>query len=509
MLNRSAHLEFKNPIIPGFYPDPSICRVDDDYFLVCSSFEYFPGVPLFHSRDLLTWTQIGHCLTRTTQLNLTNIKNSQGIYAPTLRYHAGRYYMITTCVGGAGHFFVTTDDPWGPWSEPVYVKGDGNGSGHDPDLFFDEDGTVYYSRFTWERSIVQWPIDLSTGAVRGEGQTIWRGFEDRYCEAPHIYKRNGLYYLIAAEGGTGRGHMIVAARSDKAEGPYLACPTNPILSHRALVLEPIQATGHGDLVCAADGSWWIVFLGIRAVFEGQFHNLGRETFLAPVSWSSDGWPVINDGQSITEHMHVPYLPHRPASQSWQMQAFHQVFRGEPLHHAWNRRFMISGDNGSAIDWVGVRQRHPVFRAAVKLSMNYDSAVKEVGMNLLANDSHHYDVAMRHGELIVRLCVGDLTVIIASRRIVQNQITLCIEGNRTEYMLGYITEDGSDCFIGRGRTRYLSTEVVGGFTGVFVGLYTTSREQDVRDQFQLFSYYPIEENILDPISGTEAEEKLPW
>lgn len=509
MPDQSALPGFKNPILPGFYPDPSICRVDDDYFLVCSSFEYFPGVPLFHSRDLLTWTQIGHCLTRTTQLDLTHIANSQGIYAPTLRYNAGRYYMITTCVGSAGHFFVTAVDPWGEWSEPVFVKGDGDGSGHDPDLFFDEDGSVYYTRFTWDRSIVQWPINLTTGVVQGEGHTIWRGFEDRFCEAPHIYKHNGFYYLIAAEGGTGRGHMIVAARSDKPGGPYLACPTNPILSHRALVLEPIQATGHGDLVCTADGSWWIVFLAIRAVFEGQFHNLGRETFLAPVSWGDEGWPVIHDKQPITEHMQVAHLPHPHGSQSWQMEDFHESFQSGQLGYAWSHRSISTHEEGAVTDWLGVRQRHTVFRATVKLSVNRETATQEVGMSILANDRHHYDVAIRHGELIVRLCVGDLSSIIASTRLYSEQVTLCIEGNPTEYKLGYIGEDGSDCFMGRGRSRYLSTEVVGGFTGAFVGLYVTGCEPDIHDHFQSFLYHPIEESVLVPVAGTPPEETSPW
>jgi|SRR5579859_1079053 len=167
-------MELINPILPGFYPDPSVCRVGDDYYLVTSSFEYFPGVPLFHSKDLINWTQVGHCLTRSSQLRLDQIERFGGIYAPTIRYHDGTFYLITTNVTGGGHFFVYTRDIHGEWSEPIWINGDGHGTGHDPDLFFDDDGKVYYTRFTWDNSIMQWEIDITTGQLPGEGKTMLR-----------------------------------------------------------------------------------------------------------------------------------------------------------------------------------------------------------------------------------------------------------------------------------------------------------------------------------------------
>jgi xylan 1,4-beta-xylosidase len=286
-------MQYNNPVIPGFYPDPSICWVGDDYYLVTSSFEYFPGVPIFHSKDLVNWRQIGHCLTTERQLPLAKAWSSGGIYAPTIRHHDGSFYMITTNVSGVGNFFVRSEQPVGPWSDPIPVAQ----SGIDPSLFFDDDGRVYFqsARNGDEgNGIYQCEIDISTGSMLTESRLIWKGTGGAHPEAPHLYKINGYYYLIIAEGGTEYGHMVTIARSSDPYGPYEPCPNNPILSHRSLS-SSIHATGHADLVQAHDGSWWAVFLGIRPVSYPFGHHLGRETFLAPVTWSSDGWPVIGHG----------------------------------------------------------------------------------------------------------------------------------------------------------------------------------------------------------------------
>lgn len=274
---------FSNPIIPGFYPDPSMCRVGNDYYLVTSTFEYFPGVPLFHSRDLIHWRQIGHCLTRSSQLPLEKAGSSGGIYAPTLRYHNGKFYMVTTNVA-VGNFFVYADDPAGEWSEPVWLEH----KGIDPSLFFDDDGKVYFT-WTTDNQIWQCEIDINTGATLTKPRPIWSGTGGRYPEAPHLYKINGTYYLLIAEGGTEYGHMVTLARADSPWGSFESCPHNPILTHRHRGANPIQGTGHADLVEAHDGSWWMVFLAFRTLAHYQnFHHLGRETFLAPVKWDEAG-----------------------------------------------------------------------------------------------------------------------------------------------------------------------------------------------------------------------------
>jgi len=217
-------MTYQNPVITGFHPDPSICRVGEDYYLVTSSFEYFPGVPIFHSRDLVHWRQIGHCLHRQSQLDLQGTKPSHGIWAPTIRHHNGTFYMVTTLVPKWKNFYVTAKDPAGPWSEPVWLEQ----GGIDPDLFFDDDGEVYLT--TSGNQMCR--IDIETGKQTDATQVPWPGSGGSCLEAPHLYKVNGKYYLMAAEGGTHMGHMETIARAETPYGPYETCPNNPILSNR-------------------------------------------------------------------------------------------------------------------------------------------------------------------------------------------------------------------------------------------------------------------------------------
>ena len=295
---------FRNPILSGFYPDPSICRVGGDYYLVTSTFEYFPGLPIFHSRDLVHWQQIGHVLDRPSQLPLDGIRPSGGLYAPTIRYSHGVFYVINTLVDGttrSGNFIVTTTDPAGPWSEPTWLD---NAPGADPSLFFDEDGRVWYtgnrmaqnSQFEGHTEVWLQELDLATLSLIGEPQVIWDGAVRGavWAEASHIYKIDGRYYLLAAEGGTAHHHAVCVARSDVITGPYEGNRGNPILTHRHLGLDyPIVGTGHADLVDTPSGEWWMVLLAMRP-YGGYYYNLGRETFLAPVRWE-DGWPIVSPG----------------------------------------------------------------------------------------------------------------------------------------------------------------------------------------------------------------------
>ena len=263
---------YANPVIPGFHPDPSVCRVADDYYLVTSTFTWSPGVPIFHSRNLVEWTQIGNVLERPTQLDLsaTGGWTSLGVYAPTIRHHDGRFFVITTNVthGGAHTFFVTAVDPAGPWSNAVRV----DVGGVDPDLTWDDDGHcwLHYSRSV---DIARCRIDDTTGAVLDGPHTTWSGTGLQYPEAPHLITRNGWWYLLVAEGGTQHGHAVSIARGQSPEGPWEGCPTNPVLSHRSTD-RAVQNTGHADLVEATDGSWWMVMLAVRP--QGLFGTLGRK-----------------------------------------------------------------------------------------------------------------------------------------------------------------------------------------------------------------------------------------
>ena len=281
-----------SPVIPGFHPDPSICQAGGDYYLACSSFEYFPGVPIFRSRDLRHWEQAGNALERPSQLVLPeSVPGSGGIFAPTLRHHDGRFYLVTSNFWGGGTLLFTADRAQGPWSDPVVI---GWQLHVDPDLAWDADGTCYLTAagYLTVAGIEQARLDTSTGALLEEPRPLWSGTL-AYPEAPHLYEIGGTWYLMIAEGGTERGHCVSIARGPSPQGPFAPCPANPILTHRSTT-DPVQNTGHGDLVQAPDGSWWLVFLGVRPKGGSPgYHVLGRETFIAPVTWEG-GWPVVGE-----------------------------------------------------------------------------------------------------------------------------------------------------------------------------------------------------------------------
>ena len=486
--NNNPTNKYNNPIIPGFHPDPSICRLGEDYYLVTSTFEYFPGVPIFHSRDLIHWEQIGHCLTRKSQLDLTDTPSSCGIFASSIRYRNGRFYMITTDFRGRGHFYVYTDDPYGQWSEPVYVQG----PGFDPDLFFDEDGKVYFIREDfYGHGIRLWEIDIETGKLLGEEKLIWDGFEDKLCEAPHIYKINGWYYLLVAEGGTHRGHMVVAARSKNIDGPYIGCPKNPILSHRCNVMHPIQATGHADLVEDQRGHWWLVFLGIRQV--GGYHHLGRETFLAPVGFDKDGWPVVNNGKPIELEMQADCLPEYkvnvvPSRDDFDSQNLGLCwnFRRNPSDKLWSlterKGFLTIHGNKKCLDdisfksFIGRRQEH--FSCSVRTLMEFffSENGQEAGVTAIMNEDHHYEIAVSVIDdvmnVIVRKRIGDLSSVVYCQPINCNRIYLQITARPDRYVFSYGGSEDTMISAAEGLPRYLSTEVADGFTGVYFGMYAT-------------------------------------
>lgn len=257
-------MKIQNPIIRGFYPDPSVCRANGKYYLVCSSFEYFPGVPLFESDDLVNWHQIGHCLTKPSQVDLHRINSSGGVFAPTIRFHDGRFYMVTTNDTYQKNFYVYTDDIYGEWSEPIFV----DQGGIDPSLFF-EDGKAYFmsngSDEDGRGCIFQCEIDIQTGERLTESRPIWQGSGGRYLESPHLYRFGDWYYLMAAEGGTEYGHMITYARGESPYGPFEGYAKNPVLTNRNLGghQSHVQGIGHGDLVQNEKGNTYMVCLGFR------------------------------------------------------------------------------------------------------------------------------------------------------------------------------------------------------------------------------------------------------
>lgn len=487
---------FQNPIIPGFHPDPSICRVGSDFYLVTSSFEYFPGIPVFHSRDLVSWRQLGHVLTRKSQLKLDRTRSSGGIYAPTLRHFGGRYYVIATHVGGKGHFYVTAQDPRGPWSEPVWI----DAGGIDPSLFFD-DGAVYFTRNgkgpdADHPLIYQAKLDLEKGKLAGRPRAIWAGTGGIWPEGPHLYKIGTTYYLMIAEGGTGYGHSETIARSSSPFGALDVYPNNPILSHRHRAGHPIQAVGHADLVELADGNFWAVFLGIRPK-NGRHHHLGRETFLAPVTWTRDGWPIVGQGGHVELEMAAPRLPPAPVPPAPERDDFDQPelapvwnFLRNPNPRDWSltervghlrlRGSPVTLDDVDSPALVVRRQQHFRVRCRAAIEFRPGHAREEAGLTIRGNERFHYDLAVRGGaavrEVVLRRRVRGESRVVSRRPLDGGTIVLEVSATESEYVFRAGAK-GRMQTLGALPTKTLSAEVIGAsgqnyFTGAFFGLYAT-------------------------------------
>jgi xylan 1,4-beta-xylosidase len=515
MLIGGIKMSYQNPIIPGFYPDPSICRVGKDYYLVTSTFEYFPGVPVFHSTDLVNWEQIGHCLTRPSQLPLQKAWTSGGIYAPTIRYHKGVFYMVTTNVSGGGNFYVYTEDPAGEWSEPIWV----DQGGIDPSLLFDEGGKVYFTSTTVfgdkVPGICLSEIDIKTGKRLTEVKFIWAGSGGRHPEAPHMYKIKDYYYLIIAEGGTEYGHMVTIARSKSPQGPFESYGGNPILTHRNSGFSPISGTGHADIIEDADGNWWMVFLAFRTA-DGQYHHLGRETFLAPVEWNDEGWPVVNGNGTVELTMESDLIKAEQVLST----GFEDDFEDEVLNFQWNflrnpyenmyslkkrKGYLrlygseISLDDADSPTFVGKRQQHFNCKVTTLLDFKPQSYNEEAGLTVFMNHKHHYEIAVIGDgfsrKIIVRRTIGKLSAIVAEEVIGEGDVMLEITSDMLQYHFKYALGDGVAKEIAVGETKYLSSEVAGGFTGVYIGLYASGNGQNSTPaDFDYFRYSVIEDSI---------------
>ncbi len=491
---RASPVTFENPVLAGMYPDPTVCRVGGDFYLACSSFEYFPGVPIFHSRDLVSWRQLGHVLTRPSQLDLTSAPSSGGIYAPTLRHHDGRFYLVTTLVG-RGNFVVTAEDPGGPWSDPQWLDEEG----FDPSLAF-LDGHVYYTRagagpdddhpFVHQAE----PTVTDEGVVlREEARPIWEGTGGVWTEGPHLYRRGRWWYLVAAEGGTSYDHSVVVARSDRPGGRFEPSPHGPVVTHRDRPDHPIQAVGHADLVDLADGSTWAVLLGIRPA-DGRHHHLGRETFLAPVEWGDDGWPRM---QPLELSMPAPPLPRDSPSgtvpddfagpdlsPSW-------VFVRNPPDGAWSFRerpgcLRLWGRSGSLRDVAPlalVCRRQQQFDVAVRTRLEFAPGVpnEEAGLCVRANEAFHAALLVGLGgrgrELRLVHTEAGRTRTLGRVPLDDGPVTLALEASAAEYrFLGGTGESLGE--LGRVPTRAFSAETILSatgrhhFTGAMIGLLAT-------------------------------------
>lgn len=501
-------MKYQNPIIPGFYPDPSICRVGKEYYLVTSTFQYFPGVPIFHSTDLVNWKQIGNCLTRPSQLSLGKAWTSGGIYAPTIRYDKGIFYMVTTNVSNGGNFYVYTDNPQGQWSEPIWI----DQGGIDPSLLFDGD-KVYLTSPTTDSygnyGICSSEIDIKSGKSLTDVKCIWNGSSGRYPEGPHLYKIKDYYYLMIAEGGTEYRHMETIARSKSPWGPFESYAKNPILTHRNEVDNPISGTGHADIVEDGNGNWWIVFLAFRTA-GGDYHHLGRETFLAPVEWNEEGWPVVNGNGTVELTMESERITEKQSIAS----DFEDEFQNPTFDYQWSfirnpyesmysltekkgcLRLYGTEINLNDVDsptFLGKRQQHFDCKATTLLEFNSKQNNEEAGLTVFMDENHHYEIAVigdiPNRKIIVRRTIGKLSAIVAEEVIGEGRVILEINSNKFEYHFKYAVGENETKEIADGETKYLSSEVAGGFTGVYIGLYATGngKKSNTCADFNYFRY----------------------
>ena len=481
---------FKNPIITGMNPDPSICRVGDDFYLVTSTFEYFPGIPVYHSKDLVNWRIIGHALSRPENCLLKGAQSSGGHYAPAIRHHNGTFYVTCTNYGGEGSqgaFYVTATDPAGPWSNPVWV---GNWN-VDPSIMFAND-SMYWISPDNQGSFMAGTFDHATGKFIKPLQLVAAGLGGSAPEGPHMYKINEYYYLMSAEGGTGYEHREVIQRSRSPYGPFEASPHNPVASNMYAPESPFQAIGHADLVQLPDSSWWMVCLGFRPK-GGKYHHLGRETFLAPVTWTADGWPKVGTSGEVKAEYQMPSLPLHP----WEPDPVRDDFDNPELKLYWNfLRNPYPNDwslaarpgylrlNGSAVSltdkdspaFIGRRQTAFNLTAAVKMHFVPITENEEAGLVIRGNDNHHYRlvVTVREGKRVVMFqTVAEGKETNTKYIEMENETAILqIRATDLEYTFWAQSEGKPAMLVGSAPTKELSTERIGGFTGVHIGMYAS-------------------------------------
>ncbi|QXP62780.1 glycoside hydrolase family 43 protein [Polaribacter sp. HaHaR_3_91] len=512
MTSEFEETSFTNPVLKGFYPDPSICKVDSSYYLINSTFAYFPGIPVFKSDDLVNWKQIGNALDRPEQLDLEGLEVSQGVFAPAISYHNGVFYIINTIVGGKNNFIISASNPAGPWSNPTWLP---EVEGIDPSMFFDENGKTYVvfnsnppnnsPEYDGHRTIKIIELDVKNLKTVGEAKIIIdKGAkpEDKpiWIEGPHIYNRNGFYYVMAAEGGTAEDHSEVVFRSKSVLGPYKSYENNPILTQRNLKntrKNPITSTGHADLIEDNLGNWWGVFLGCRP-YDGDNHfNIGRETFMAPVKWEND-WPIFDlEGDVVKDHYQITL--EKPLANIPSVNAdFIDEFNTDTLSFDWlflrtpkekwysllngeltikTRSETTSGTSNPS--FIGYRQKHLFGEVTTNLSFKAVAENEKAGLIAFQNETHYYYLCktVKDNKPVVQLLKSSEKGIeeIAFKSIKENdKISFKIEAKGTFYNFYYSINNTDWLVLNKNvDATFLSTKIAGGFVGTIYGMYTTS------------------------------------
>lgn len=532
---------FINPILRGAHPDPSICRVGDDFYLVNSTFGHFPGLCINHSKDLVNWELIGYGLDRIDQsakVGFHIMGQNGGIHAPTIRYYNGTFYIITTSMfkdpseklQGNCNFIITAKDPAGPWSDPHIIPGAG---GIDPDLFFDDNGKVWYIG-TCDPSDVYAPgigsiygqeIDLNKWKLVGERYRLWNGACGGFCaEGPHMYKKNGVYYLMIAEGGTGFEHSEVIAASRNITGPFESNLRNPIITSRHLSKNNwVNSSGHADLVELADGRWYMVLLGMRNEDPEGRSNMGRETHLVPVIWEEDGrhwlkdrfwWPVCAPETGRVER--VTATPFKGVQQEYN-DAFSDNFDSKKLNLEWNfirapyeYPYSLTARNGylrlyakpevikvgGIFSWMGILQKETEFEYSVSMNFNPKKEGVEAGISLVQLDNNYINMTIRkeNGKAklvltIARRSRNTDTEVFASRVLdnYKGQIIFKVVSNNNEYNYYYSVDNGNT--FEHFTTTPDNLILCYSYSGARLGVYATSNGNPTKEyaDFDWVSY----------------------
>ncbi len=527
---------YTNPILAGFYPDPSICRAGDDYYIVNSSFAYYPGLPIFHSKDLVSWKQIGHAMDRPEQLPLIGAGVSRGLFAPSISYYKGKFYIVCTLIDRGGNFVITADNPAGPWSDPTYIK---EVAGIDPSLFFDESTDKAYlvynsdppgrkSLWNGHRTIRMYEFDYNNKKIVGEEKLLVNGGVDTskhpvWIEAPHIYRINDWYYLMCAEGGTAYNHSEVIFRSKSPEGPFVPWDKNPILTQRHLDRSrknPVTTAGHADLVQTKNGTWYAVYLACRP-YEGDMYNIGRETFLNPVTWTEDGWPVILKGNEVIQYRYpipMPDINKKPVNPFSGNYTFQDDFNEQTLNIRYTflrtvtenwyntsdkkgwlslqlRPQTVGGRNNPS--FVGFRQAHHQAMVTTKLQFAPTTESEKSGLVIFQNEQTFYYLckSLSGGKPVVQLYGGtsdSLNMQLLKEQPLKSgnkEVLLRIEPKNDIYTMSFSTDGKSWIKLQDVDGKILSTAKAGGFVGSVFGLYATSlgKASNAKAHFDWFQY----------------------
>lgn len=499
-------MKLPNPLIPGFNPDPSIVRVGKDYYLTTSTFEYRPGLPIYHSKDLVNWQLVNHVISRPGQLKDEGVATLGGAWAPTIRHRNGVFYVAVTDAGGRGTVVFTAEKVTDQWSDGVEIDIDGI----DPDLAWDSDGTCVMtfsglilkgSDFGSHKGIQQARVDLNTGQRLEEVRDIWSGTGLMFPEAPHLYLIEGWWYLVIAEGGTERGHSVSIARSKTPDGPFENCPANPVLSARS-TSRPIQNTGHADLVQTSDGSWVMVMLGMRTRGATRaFSSLGRETFATRFNWV-DGWPVVD----VVEANDLGVVPSYQIDFETDASPFEvdselisvRSFPGSHAEVTPRGLKMVGLGRGLGSEnpsFIGRRQRR--FDSLSQLRFSVDTPGTRAGLSVRYDEYHHYDIEYSAGQFIARSAISHLSheVVATEGGLELTEVRLYIEmgpvgatalqGASSDLIhLGYIDGSGKKIEVAVFDGRFLSAEVTTSFTGRVIGFYVTEGQITVREFSEL-------------------------